>query len=501
MLRSLLARPFAAYIVAQQKRWIERSEVVQENTFRQLICTAKDTQFGRDHGFADIRTHDDFKKQVPLRDYEGLRPYVKQIVAGKSDVLWPGKPAYFAKTSGTTSGAKYIPLTKASLPNHINSARDALLCYVHQTGKARFLDRNLMFLSGSPELEETAGIPTGRLSGIVNHHVPAYLRTNQRPSYETNCIEDWETKLDRVIDETMQADMSLISGIPPWVQMYFDRLHERNDGKRIIELFPNFSLFVYGGVNFEPYRRQIFESIGKNIASIETFPASEGFFAYQNQQEDPGLLMLLNSGIFFEFVPFEDIGRESPRRLNIGEVELDKNYALVVNSNAGLWGYLIGDMVRFVSRKPYKVLFAGRTKHYISAFGEHVIGQEVERALQYALAQHPEVRVREFSVAPQVTPEKGLPHHEWLVAFDALPERPDAFAEALDRKMCEQNVYYRDLIEGNILQRLRVTPLQPDAFQHYMKSKGKLGGQNKVPRLADDRSIADPIQVWRTSER
>lgn len=497
MLRSLLARPFAAYVVAQQRRWIERSEDVQEATFRQLIGRAKDTQFGRDHGFAAIQTHEDFKKQVPLRDYEGLRPYIEQLLAGRADVLWPGKPAYFAKTSGTTSGAKYIPLTTDSLPNHINSARDALLCYVHETGRARFLDRNLMFLSGSPALEKTAGIPTGRLSGIVNHHVPSYLRTNQRPSYTTNCIEDWETKLDRVIDETMSADMSLISGIPPWVQMYFDRLHERNAGKRISALFPNFSLFVYGGVNFEPYRRQIFASIGKKIPSIETFPASEGFFAYQNQQDDPGLLLLLNSGIFFEFIPFADIGSEQPRRLSIGQVELDKNYALVINSNAGLWGYLIGDMVRFVSRKPYKVLFAGRTKHYISAFGEHVIGQEVEQALQYALAQHTEARVREFSVAPQVTPEVGLPHHEWLIAFDALPENPAAFALALDEQMCRQNVYYRELIEGGILRRLEVTALRPEAFQSYMKSKGKLGGQNKVPRLSDDRRIADPIRAWR----
>lgn len=496
MIRSLLARPFASYVVSQQNRWIARSEEVQQETFQHLIRKAKNTQFGRDHGFADIGSHADFQRQVPLRDYEALRPYIEQILAGKSDVLWPGKPAYFAKTSGTTSGAKFIPLTKDSLPNHINSARNALLCYVHETGNARFLDKNLMFLSGSPELEMQAGIPTGRLSGIVNHHVPAYLRTNQRPSYETNCIEDWEAKLDRVIEETLASDMSLISGIPPWVQMYFDRLHERTGGKRIREIFPNFSLFVYGGVNFEPYRRQIFESIGTQIASIETFPASEGFFAYQNQQDDPGLLMLLNSGIFFEFVPFDEIHKENPRRLSIGEVELDTNYALIINNNAGLWGYMIGDMVRFVSKSPYKILFAGRTKHYISAFGEHVIGQEVEQALQYALGQHPEVRVREFSVAPQVTPESGLPHHEWLIAFDAPPKNMESFAADLDKKMCLQNVYYKDLIDGAILRPLQVTALQPDAFQRYMKAKGKLGGQNKVPRLADDRSIADVIRQW-----
>ncbi len=497
MIRSLLARPFASYLTSQQQRWVERSEEVQQKTFQKLIAGARNTAFGKDHGFADIKTHADFQRQVPLRDYEGLRSYINRILEGESDVLWRGRPAYFAKTSGTTSGAKFIPLTKESLPNHINSARNALLCYIHETGNARFLDRNLMFLSGSPELETKANIPTGRLSGIVNHHVPSYLRTNQRPSYQTNIIDDWEEKLDRVIDETLASDMSLISGIPPWVQMYFDRLHERTDGKRIAEIFPNFSLFVYGGVNFEPYRRQIFESIGKQIASIETFPASEGFFAYQNQQDDPALLMLLDSGIFFEFVPFEELGKKQPPRLSIGEIEVDKNYALIINNNAGLWGYMIGDMVRFVSKNPYKILFAGRTKHFISAFGEHVIGQEVERALAHALLRHPEARVREFSVAPEVNPVSGLPHHEWLVAFEQQPNDKAAFARDLDQKMCEQNMYYADLIQNKVLRPLEITPLLPDAFQQYMKSRGKLGGQNKVPRLADDRTIADVILQWR----
>ncbi|MGF1534574.1 MAG: GH3 auxin-responsive promoter family protein [Bernardetiaceae bacterium] len=497
MIRSLLARPLAAYIVGQQQRWIKQSSQIQRQTLQSLLQKAQHTQFGKDHGFADIKDHRDFCQQVPLRDYEALRPYMERLVAGAADVLWPGRPAYFAKTSGTTSGTKYIPLTRDSLPNHIGSARDALLCYVHQSGNARFLDRNLMFLSGSPVLSDTHGIPTGRLSGIVNHHIPAYLRSNQRPSYPTNCIDDWEQKLDRVVEETLTSDMSLISGIPPWVQMYFDRLHQKTGGKRIKEIFPNFSVFVYGGVNFEPYRAQIFDSIGERIPSIETFPASEGFFAYQNDQDDPSLLLLLNSGIFFEFVPPEELEKPQPRRLTIDQIELDTNYALVINNNAGLWGYLIGDMVRFVSKDPYKIVFAGRTKHFISAFGEHVIGQEVERAFAYAMQQHPETRVREFSVAPQVNPPaQMLPHHEWLIAFETLPHDLNAFAADLDQQMCAQNIYYRDLITGKILQPLRVRPLQADAFARYMKSLGKLGGQNKVPRLSDNRDIAEQVLTW-----
>lgn len=475
---------------------MEKPAETQEKIFRTLLSKAAGTAFGKDHGFKDIKTYEDFKKAVPIRDYEGLRSYADRVVAGESDILWPGKPTYFAKTSGTTSGAKYIPITKDSIPNHINSARNALLAYVNEKGNARFLDRKMIFLSGSPTLEMKNGVHLGRLSGIVNHHVPGYLRTNQKPSYETNCIEDWETKVEAVIDETVNADMSLISGIPPWVQMYFDRLTERT-GKKVGDIFPNFQLFVYGGVNFEPYRQKIYDSVGRKVDSVETFPASEGFFAYQNQQEDPALLMLLNSGIFFEFIPAEEFFDENPTRLSIGEVELHRNYALIINSNAGLWGYSIGDTVKFVNNKPYKMLFTGRIKHFISAFGEHVIGQEVERTMRHGLEKHSEVRIAEFSVAPQVNPSEGLPYHEWLVAFRNPPKDTDAFAETLDRKLRTLNSYYEDLRGGQMLRTLKISALREDAFQLYMKSKGKLGGQNKVPRLTNDRSIADVILEWK----
>lgn len=496
-IRSVLSKPLAAYIHKQDQKWKNNPEVYQQKTFQHLIQQAKHTAFGKDHDFQGIKSHDEFRKQIPIRDYEQLRPYVDRIVAGESDILWKGKPAYFAKTSGTTSGTKYIPITKDSIPNHINSARNALLAYVHETGKSDFLDKKLIFLSGSPELSTTAGIHTGRLSGIVNHHVPSYLRGNQMPSYETNCIDDWEQKLEQVINETITQPMSLISGIPPWVQMYFDRIQERT-GKLIKDVFPDFSLFVYGGVNFEPYRNKLYESIGRKIDSIETYPASEGFIAYQDSQEEEGLLLLLNSGIFFEFIPADEYFNDEPTRLSIGEVELNKNYAVIINSNAGLWGYSIGDTVKFVSKNPYRLLVTGRIKHFISAFGEHVIGEEVEQAMKYAQKQHPETEITEFSVAPQVNPpEGGLPHHEWLIAFEQQPHDLTAFCNTLDQKLCELNAYYDDLIQGSILKSLQITALQKDAFQLYMKSIGKLGGQNKVPRLANDRKIADKIQEWK----
>lgn len=491
-IRSILSKPFAAVIANQTKKWSLQSGKYQDKILQELIHKASATTFGRDHGFAEIRSYEDFKKQVPIRDYEMLSSYVRQILDGKSDVLWPGKPAYFAKTSGTTSGTKYIPVTNDSIPNHINSARNALLSYVHETGKGRFLDGKLIFLSGSPTLDQTAGINTGRLSGIVNHHVPAYLRTNQLPSYETNCIEDWERKVDTIVEETVNENMTLISGIPPWVQMYFDRLQAKT-GKKIKDIFPNFEMFVYGGVNFEPYRTKLFETIGKEIDSIETYPASEGFIAYQDSQVAEGLLLLTNSGIFFEFIPAEEYYNDNPTRLKIDQIELGVNYALIINNNAGLWGYSLGDTVKFVSKDPYRLLVTGRIKHFISAFGEHVIGEEVEKAMKATCEKFPEVELVEFSVAPNVTPKEGLPLHEWYIEFASEPKDIQAFEKELDLQLRSKNVYYDDLISGSILRPLKVINLQKNAFINYMKSIGKLGGQNKVPRLANDRKIADEI--------
>ena len=488
-IRSFFAGPFASIVAKQTKEWSSRPGYYQQNAFKYLVREGAKTTFGRDHGFGEIRSHDDFKKQVPIRDYEELRKYLDLILNGQENVLWKGRPAYLLKTSGTTSGSKFIPITRESIPNHINSGRNALLSYVHETGNAAFADGHLIFLQGSPKLENMGGIDMGRFSGIVNHILPGYIRSNQMPSYETNTIEDWEEKLERIIDETLPVNMTLISGIPPWVQMYFDRIQART-GKRIKDVFPDFSLFVYGGVNFEPYRAKLFETIGKKVDSIETYPASEGFIAYQDRQHAEGLLIQLHSGIFFEFIPAEEFFTENPSRRSIEEVELGKNYALIINSNAGLWGYSLGDTVKFVSRDPYRLLVTGRIKHFISAFGEHVIGEEVERAMKATMMKYPEVELVEFTVAPHVTPPSGLPHHEWLVEFGNRPMDMTTFASELDQQLRSLNTYYDDLISGSILRPLELTVLNKNAFIDYMKGLGKLGGQNKVPRLSNDRKIA-----------
>ena len=494
-IKSLLAKPFANYIHKQIKKGIDTAIDDQQHIFNHLVKVGTKTEFGANHQFDTIKTYQQFCKQVPIRDYEALKPYINKVKEGKHNVLWKGQPIYFAKTSGTTSGIKYIPITKDSIPNHINTARNALLCYMAETGNTKFADGKLIFLSGSPVLERVGGIPTGRLSGIVNHHIPKYLRSNQLPTYETNCIDEWENKLDKIVTETITQDMSLISGIPPWMQMYFDRLQEKS-GKKIAELFPNFSVMVQGGVNFEPYKAKLFESIGRSVDCIELFPASEGFFAFQDTQTEKGLLLNTNSGIFFEFVPTAEIFNENPARLQLQDVEVGQNYALIISSNAGLWAYNIGDTVKFVSTKPYRIIVSGRIKQFISAFGEHVIGEEVEAAILQTSTQQ-KVQVTEFTVAPFIAQGQGKSYHEWLVEFENIPHNLAAFATEIDNALRKKNVYYDDLIKGNILQPLQITALKKGSFIQYMKSIGKLGGQNKVPRLSNDRLIADAMQEFK----
>jgi GH3 auxin-responsive promoter len=490
-LKSLLAKPFATYIYKQIKKNMANAVADQEQIFEMLIKTASKTVFGVDHHFAEIKTHEDYCKHVPIRDYEALKPYIEKIKEGKHNVLWKGLPIYFAKTSGTTSGVKYIPITKDSISNHINGARNALLCYMVESGNVKFADGRVIFLSGSPELERVGGIPTGRLSGIVNHHIPKYLRANQLPSFETNCIEEWEEKLEKIVGETINENMTLISGIPPWVQMYFDKLQEKS-GKKIGELFPNFSVMVQGGVNYEPYKAKLMESIGREIDTIELFPASEGFFAFQDSLKEKGMLLNTNSGIFFEFVPVDELTKENPIRLSLKDVVVGENYALIISSNAGLWAYDIGDTIKFVSTDPYRIVVSGRTKHYISAFGEHVIVEEVEAAILQTTAEE-NIRINEFTVAPYVSSDAGKSYHEWFIEFENTPKNMATFSKKLDAIMRTKNVYYDDLIKGNILQELKITVVPQDGFKQYMKSIGKLGGQNKVPKLSNDRKVADGI--------
>jgi len=493
-LKSIGAKIFAKSIALQTAKWVNNPIKTQEKVFREIISKASQTQFGKDHEFMSIKSHADFTKNVPIRDYEELKDYIEQVVEGKEDVLWPGKPRYFAKTSGTTSGAKYIPITEESIKHQIEASRNAILNYIHETGNAKFVDGRMIFLQGSPEIQEKNGIKLGRLSGISAHYVPNYLQKNRLPSWETNCIEDWETKVNAIVEETVNEDMTIIAGIPSWVQMYFEKLKERTN-KPIGELFKNFQLFIYGGVNYEPYRAKFEGLIGRKVDSVELFPASEGFFAYQNSQQEKGMLLLLNSGIFYEFVRADEFFEENAKRLTLKDVELNTNYVMIISTNAGLWAYNLGDTVQFISLKPFKIIVSGRIKHFISAFGEHVIAKEVEEAMQHAIRQS-DAEVNEFTVAPQITPEGNqLPFHEWFIEFEKEPSDKSKFIAILDSSLQKQNSYYFDLIEGKILQTLKTTSIKKGGFQAYMKSIGKLGGQNKVQRLANDRKVADVLSI------
>jgi len=493
-IKSFLAKPFAIYIYKQIRKSVLTALADQENIFQSLIKTGLKTEFGKEHSFDKIKSHSDFIKNVPLREYEDFKKYIEKIKQGRHNVLWKGVPIYFAKTSGTTSGIKYIPITKDSIDNHINTARNALLCYMAQSGNTQFANGKMIFLSGSPELERVGGIPTGRLSGIVNHHIPRYLRANQLPSFETNCIDDWEEKLTRIVAETVDEKMTLVSGIPPWIQMYFDALVKKT-GKKIKDIFPDLSVMVQGGVNFEPYKAKLFETIGKSIDTIEMFPASEGFFAFQDSLKEQGMLLNTDSGIFFEFVPAAEIFNESPSRLTLKDVKLNENYVLIITSNAGLWAYNIGDTIKFVSLNPYRIVVTGRVKHFISAFGEHVIGEEVEEALLKA-ADAENIRITEFTVAPKISRGGEKSCHEWFIEFENLPGNMKQFEKTVDENLRKKNIYYDDLIKGNILHPLKIFSIQKNGFINYMKSIGKLGGQNKVPRLSNDREIADALQPW-----
>lgn len=494
-IKSVILKPIAKWITKSEYAKHKKATKIQQNTLSKLLYDARNTEFGKDFNFAEINDYETFKAKIPVKDYEGLKSYFDKIIEGKANICWKDKPLYFAKTSGTTSGAKFIPISKESINHHIVAARNALLMYIAETGKASFFDKKMIFLQGSPVLSSTNDVDKGRLSGIVYHHVPKWLTANRMPTYQTNCIEDWETKVDAIVEETLHEKMSLISGIPPWCIMYFERLLRQSDKKTIQEIFPHFELFVYGGVNYAPYKEKIERLIGFSIPSIETFPASEGFFAYQDSQKSKGLLLNIDAGIFYEFVKSSDFFNEKIQRICLADVELNVDYVLIVSTNAGLWAYNTGDTVRFVSVEPYRLIVTGRIKHFISAFGEHVIQEEVEQAISKA-SKSTGIEVVEFTVAPSIAKtENEVSCHEWLVEFkeNYNTENIEIFAQQIDDNLQQLNIYYKDLRAGNVLAKPKLTIIQHDGFKNHQLKTGKFGGQNKVQHLANDRNLADAI--------
>jgi hypothetical protein len=491
-IKKILAKPFSSYEVKKFLRATSNPLEAQMRVFNHLISNAKDTIFGKNHQFDQIKSHSDFANNVPIRDYEDLKEYIQMVIDGKQDVLWPGAPKYFAKTSGTTSGVKYIPISAVSIKQQVKAARMALQFYIQQSKNTNWVEGKMIFLQGSPELNKKGAIDAGRLSGIVYHEVPKYLLSNRLPSLETNIIEDWETKLVKIVDETLHQDMTLISGIAPWMIMYFEKLLAQTGKHNLKEIWPNLTLYVHGGVNFKPYEKTFSKLLGDGVDYIETYPASEGFIAFQDNYKEEGLLLNTDGGIFYEFIPADQIFDEKPKRIWLNEVELGINYAIILNTNAGLWGYNIGDTIKFVSLNPFKIVVTGRIKHFISAFGEHVIVEEVESAIT-ALCAISGVEVIDFTVAPQIDVENELPYHEWFIEFNKIPDDLENWRLRLDEIIQQKNIYYKDLISGNILQSLKISIIKQNGFRDYMESIGKLGGQNKIPRLGNDRKMAEKL--------
>ena len=485
-----------SFLAKRQKRailkWAKKPIESQKEILKKLINSANKTVFGRDHNFNIINSYNSFKKNIPIVDYEKIKPYINKIIQGETDVLWPGRPKYFAVTSGTTSGSKYIPITKESLPNLLDGAKNALLMYIANTGNTKALNGKHIFLQGSPILAEKGGIKTGRLSGISAYHVPFFLRFSRLPSHKTNCIKNWEEKVEAIVKETITQDVRIFSGIPSWLQMYFEKLQE-SEKKSIGEIFKNFQLLIYGGVSYAPYKKKFEKLFGRKIDSIEVYPASEGFFAFQDQQSSKDLLLIVNSGIFYEFIKEQDFLESKYDRISLEEVEIATNYVLIISTSAGLWGYNTGDTIKFTSKTPYKIIVTGRIKQFISAFGEHVIVKEAEQAIKKATTKTKAI-VNEFTVAPQFKTTKSLPRHQWFIEFDTLPKNFDKFVEILDLEMQNQNKYYKDLIKGGVISRLEVKKIKKNGFNVYMKSIGRLGGQNKIPKISNDRKIADKFE-------
>ncbi len=488
-----LLKPIAKAITSRELKKHTKAIDIQLNTLRYLIQNSNEISFGLDHNFKQITNYYDFLCHVNIQDYEGLSPYIERVKKGEENVLWKGLPIYFAKTSGTTSGAKYIPITKDSIQHHMTAARNSLFAYVAETGKASFFTKKMIFLQGSPVLEKENGIFIGRLSGIAYHHVPAWLMRNRKPSYETNCLEDWESKLNAIVTETKDESMSLFSGIPPWCVMYFEKLLAVSGQENLKSMYPDLQLFIHGGVNFQPYREKMNTLLGQGVDYIETYPASEGFFAYQDSQVHEGLLLNIDAGIFYEFVKSEEIFHDKPKRIHLGDVELGVNYVLIVSTNAGLWAYNTGDTIKFVYLNPYRIVVTGRVKHFISAFGEHVIQEEVEYAISEA-AKTMDVSIVEFTVAPKVASAGSASYHEWYIEFGLEQDvNKDLFIKEVDVLMQVRNSYYKDLRSGNILEQGQLQEINPGGFNAYFEEKGKMGGQNKVQHLSNSRELVDVL--------
>lgn len=481
--------------IDQIQNFMDHPIETQKGILSSLLYHAEETEYGKIHGFSSVSNYEDFKRNVPIVSYEDFEPYIEKARQGQRDIIWPGLIRQFAKSSGTTNAkSKFIPITDESLEYcHFKAGKDLVSIYANNHPENQLFAYKNLRLGGSAEVYEQFNTKFGDLSAILIDNLPFWVEITTTPSKKVSLMSEWETKLKAIVSEVKNAEVGSLTGVPSWMMVLLQRVLKETNAGSISEIWPNLEVFFHGGISFKPYRDQYRQIIGKDINYYEIYNASEGFFGIQDQHGSDEMLLMLDYGIFYEFIPMEDFGKENPRVLSLENVEKNKNYALVITTNGGLWRYLIGDTVCFTSLNPFRIKISGRTKHYINAFGEELMIDNVECALHKA-CEKTGAQITEYTGAPIFMSGNGSGAHEWIFEFSKEPSSLEDFTDIFDEHLKSINSDYEAKRYLNMtLKRPVVNVAKPNLFYHWMESRGKLGGQNKVPRLCNDREYIDPL--------
>jgi hypothetical protein len=497
---SLISPAFRGYIKLRQsaiENFTHNPVDSQQQVFNELIGSAQFTEYGKKYRFEDINNFADFRKSVPINDYESLKPYIQRILEGNQNILWPSPITWFAKSSGTTSDkSKFIPVSRESLDdNHFRSGKDVLALYLKNNPANNLTSGKCLILGGSHQINQlNAASFFGDLSAVMLQNMPYAGQLFRLPELSIALMNEWEAKIERMAHSTIRENVTYIAGVPTWTIVLIKRIFEITGKNNLMDIWPNLELYIHGGVNFTPYRRQFEQLIpSPRMNYRETYNASEGFFAAQDREDEEGMLLFLKHGIFYEFMPIEEYGKENPITLSLKQVEVCKNYAIVISTNAGLWRYIVGDTIQFTTLAPYRIKVTGRLKHFINAFGEEVIVDNADNAIAIACAETGAV-VADYTAAPLYMTGDSNGAHEWIIEFDHLPVSLDLFTSILDKSLQAINSDYEAKRHKDIALRMPVVhQMPPGGFRQWLKQRGKLGGQHKVPRLSNDRTYIDDI--------
>ena len=472
---------------------------VQKEIFTLLINSAKDTQFGREYDFKSIKNLNTFRERVPVHNYEKIFPYIEKTMKGEKGVLWPSEVKWFAKSSGTTNArSKFIPVTPEALEEtHFKGGKDMLGLYVNNYPETKLFEGKGLGIGGSHQINEYDPSSTsyyGDVSAVIMQNLPIWAQFIRTPSLEVALMDEWESKIEKMAAETAKENVTSLSGVPTWTILLIRRIVEISGKNNILEVWPNLEAFFHGAVAFGPYRNLFKELIpSENMHYMETYNASEGFFGLQDQTENEELLLMLDYGIYYEFVPIENCGEDNPHTLTLDEVEIGKNYAMLISTNAGLWRYSIGDTIKFTSKNPFRIKISGRTKHFINAFGEEVIIENAETAIANA-CEHTGAIIENFTAAPMYIDEGKKGGHEWVIEFKKQPESLERFAFLLDETLRKVNSDYDAKRYKDIALQAPIIHAAPQGtFYKWLEMKNKLGGQNKVPRLSNNRELIEEV--------